>query len=265
MSSKRFVKSVLVVFLALLALAPVHAQTFTVLYSFKGGTTDGAHPGWSWTPVVFAGGNVYGTTIQGGSANCYGGLGCGVLFKVTVATGKEKILHAFQGTTDGSSPAAILKAGAAIYGNTEGGSGTLYKWTSTVFTNFSGLPGYPTGLLARDAAGNIYGTTMTGGGSNVACPSSGCGTVYKISSTGTVTVLHNFAGPPSDGMMPFGVIRDAAGNLYGTTSGGGSQCPALYGCGIVYKITSAGTFGVLYNFAGGRRAVSRGLGARCSS
>ncbi len=74
----------------------------------------------------------------------------------------------------------------------------------------------------------------------------GLGTVYKLTPSGTETVLHSFAGG-SDGATPFGgVILDSKGNLYGTTTDGGSSS-----AGIVFKVSASGTETVLYTFAGG--------------
>ncbi len=98
--------------------------------------------------------------------------------------------------------------------------------------------------LIRDAKGNLYGTTTIGGSSS-ACPY-GCGTVFKVDATGAETILHSF-GKGKDGVSPYGgVIRDAKGNLYGTTQKGGS-----HGAGTVFKITASGKESVLYNFTGG--------------
>jgi uncharacterized repeat protein (TIGR03803 family) len=97
----------------------------------------------------------------------------------------------------------------------------------------------PIGGLIRDAAGNLYGTTQMGG-------ASGSGTVFKLDATGVETVLYSFAGAP-DGQYPFaGLIRDSAGNLYGTTSNGGA-----IGFGTVFKLDPAGHETVLYSFTGG--------------
>jgi len=114
----------------------------------------------------------------------------------------------------------------------------------------------PTGNLARDAAGNLYGTASFGGGSGRFCRT-GCGSVWKLkpnaNGTWTVSILHYFKGPP-DGAWPSGVIFDPAGNLYGTTGGGGSGCGGP-GCGTVFKLAPNpdGTWAetVLYSFTGG--------------
>jgi uncharacterized repeat protein (TIGR03803 family) len=121
-----------------------------------------------------------------------GSSGYGIVWKVS-RKGKETVLHSFAGgTTDGASPQA--------------------------------------GVI-RDAEGNLYGVT-TAGGSGTACGKSGCGTVYKLSKNGTLTLLHSFAG--SDGQYPVGsLIMDANGNLYGTAAYGGSS--GYYG--TVWKLT----------------------------
>ncbi len=98
----------------------------------------------------------------------------------------------------------------------------------------------PTQGVILDSAGNLYGTTLSGGALNL-------GTVYRIDASGQETVLHSFLGG-SDGSLPAaGVIRDAAGNLYGTTSSGGPL-----GAGTVYEIDASGQERVLYSFTGGR-------------
>jgi uncharacterized repeat protein (TIGR03803 family) len=86
--------------------------------------------------------------------------------------------------------------------------------------------------LVRDAAGNLYGTTFAGG--DVHCsPISGCGTVFKLNTSGKLTTLHRFTGG-KDGAYPYygSLVIDASGNLYGTTFGGGSS-----GHGVVFKLT----------------------------
>jgi len=106
----------------------------------------------------------------------------------------------------------------------------------------------PQADLIQDAAGNLYGTTLTGG--NLSCsPPNGCGTVFKVSRAGKETVLYSFSGG-ADGASPIDLIRDAKGNLYGVAGGGGSSnCSG--GCGVVYKLSSKGKETVLYSFSGG--------------
>ena len=120
-------------------------------------------------------------------------------------------------------------------------AGTIFKidpqGNESVFFAFSFFGGItPTSGVSMDASGNFYGTTYYGGTLNAAC-ADGCGVVYKIDSTGTETVLYGFTGG-TDGYGPYGLVRDSAGNLYGTTAYGGtvnSNCPV--GCGVVFKIT----------------------------
>jgi uncharacterized repeat protein (TIGR03803 family) len=108
--------------------------------------------------------------------------------------------------------------------------------------------GWPEAGVTRDAAGNLYGTTFFGGtGTGCDIFYYGCGTVFKLDTSGTETVLHSFGGA-SDGWNPTArVILDAAGNLYGTTGYGGA-----HGHGTVFKVDTAGNETVLYSFAGGK-------------
>jgi uncharacterized repeat protein (TIGR03803 family) len=107
--------------------------------------------------------------------------------------------------------------------------------------------------LLRDAAGNLYSTTAGGGGSTVCFE--GCGTVFKVSPSGTETVLYSFTGG-ADGANPYsGLIQDLAGNLYGTTAYGGaesSECDTT--CGVVFKLSPTGTETILHTFTGGAEA-----------
>lgn len=102
----------------------------------------------------------------------------------------------------------------------------------------------PTGNLTRDKAGNLFGTTRSGG-------VNGNGVVFELPAKGKESVLYSFAGG-DDGAYPNGgLVEDKKGNLYGTTTyGGGSGCSGA-GCGIVYKVASNGTESVLYTFTGG--------------
>ena len=109
-----------------------------------------------------------------------------------------------------------------------------------------------------DDGGSLYGTTQLGGTSQN-CQALGCGTVYKLSpnSSGgwTATTLHNFNGG-NDGQWPAaGLVRDTAGNLYGTTQNGGGTTGCTYGCGVVFRLSptigGGWTETVLYRFTGG--------------
>jgi uncharacterized repeat protein (TIGR03803 family) len=201
---------------------------------------------------------LYGTTAAGGtSTNCPGG--CGTVFEVSTK-GKETVLYSFQGAPDGSSPAAavVRDAEGNLYGRTQdggtstncglGGCGTVLKVNTkgkeTVLYSFQQTDGQnPYGAMVRDAKGNPYGTTIGGG-------TAGFGTVFKLNSERFVTVLHSFTGSP-DGISPLGgLIRDAKGNLYGTTSHGGTSTNCGEGCGTVFKVSTKGKETVLYSFQG---------------
>jgi uncharacterized repeat protein (TIGR03803 family) len=177
-----------------------------------------------------ASGNLYGTTYAGGAFNQ------GTVFRLS-PSGKEKVLYSFTGGSDGAHPRAGLLRDSAknLYGTTTFGNGNVFKLDKTgkltVLDSFDHGTGYsPEGSLVRDPAGNLYGVTIFGGA--VGCGFT-CGVVYKVDPNGKETVLHTFAGGPADGGMPAGgLIRDAKGNLYGTTSSGGTS-----GNGIVFKLT----------------------------
>jgi uncharacterized repeat protein (TIGR03803 family) len=133
-----------------------------------------------------------------------------------------------------------------------GGCGVVFKLNSagveTVLYSFTDADGDEPNNVVRDAAGNLYGTTVSGG-------TSGWGTVFKLDTTGKETVLHNFTGK-TDGAYANSLIRDHAGNLYGTASlGGDLSCSAPYGCGVVFKLNPSGKFTVLYSFTGADAAT----------
>jgi uncharacterized repeat protein (TIGR03803 family) len=215
-----------------------------VLYSFTGGT-DGAYP----TAAVIgdSSGNLYGTT----QSNEFGG-GLGVVFKLD-STGAETVLHTFTGGADGGEPDAGLVRDSAgnLYGTTylggnasKGGKGVVFKLDTagneTVLHSFGGSDGsYPYAGVILDADGNLYGTTYRGG-------ADGYGTVYEVDSAGNESVIYSFTGRTDGGSPQAGVIRDSAGNLYGTTSVGGP-----WNFGVVYKVDATGHETVLHSFAGG--------------
>jgi uncharacterized repeat protein (TIGR03803 family) len=233
--------------------------TETLLYSFGHGETDGFLP---FGDLVFdKQGNLYGTTKGGGE----GGTGSGTVFELT-PNGTETTIQSFGGY-DGAYPfAGLVMHKGNLYGTTsvggsgsncyqgQSGCGTVFElsqsdgtWIETVLYNFQGGASdgaYPEAELVRDNAGNLYGTTVYGGGSG--CGGYGCGTVFKIAPDGTETVLHVFSGA-NDGAMPLaGLILDGSGNLYGTTWEGGTSQD-----GIVFELAPDGTETVLHNFLGG--------------
>ena len=187
--------------------------------------------------------------------------GCGLIFQLTppgngTQKWRETVLYEFTGKSDGNSPAAglLFDSAGTLYGTTQYGGdlaacpvlpgygdpgcGVIFKltpstggtWQETVLHTFTGGfdGGSPNAGLAQNAAGNIYGTTAAGG-------TSGQGVVFKLDTTGKLTVLHAFTGG-SDGGNPDSVVLDGAGHLYGTAATGGGRCRDQ-GCGVVFKIT----------------------------
>ena len=219
----------------------------SIVYSFKGGSTDGAFP---QAGLIDVKGTLFGTTVEGGTKNY------GTVFKIT-ASGKESLLHSFAGGTDGASPlAGLTDFKGTLYGTTEvggtgscsgfqgAGCGTIFKvatsGTERVLFTFPGTTAngeFPfAGLTA--VKGMLYGTTVNGGASNI-------GTVFKITPSGTESVLYNFKNSSGDGNEPYAGLLYIKDTLYGTTGQGGSAS-----VGTVFKITTSGTESVLYNFAG---------------
>jgi len=232
----------------------------TVLYSFSGYPADGVYP--QAGLVRDAAGNLFGTTQFGGPGSCQiNGFteGCGTVFMLS-NTGVETVLHGFvSGTTDGQLPIArlLLDAAGNLYGTTchggTQGNGTVFKitpgGTETVMYSFAGTPDGScplAGLILH--AGIFYGTTYQGGASNY-------GTVFKLTKAGQETVLYSFSALHRDGHYPqAALIRDSSGNLYGTTLGGGIETKYCHvienGCGVIFKLSSAGKETVLHRFAG---------------
>jgi uncharacterized repeat protein (TIGR03803 family) len=243
-------------------LFPVTAQAakVRVLYSFNGSSDGGFPEGELFRDSA---GNLYGTNEAGGSTDCGGG-GCGTVFKVT-RPGHGKILHTFNGD-DGAFPIASLTGDTAgnFYGTTYNGgahiAGTVFKiapdgqWTSLYSFKGGSDGANPFAGLVADGKGNFFGTTAKGGTSNK-------GTVYKITPSGKETTIYSFAGG-TDGVYPIGaLLRDSAGNFYGTASNGGVDCDGTgFGCGIVFKVTPQGQETVLYRFEGGSHGANPAAG-----
>ena len=209
-----------------------------VLYNFTTGA-DGESP---WGSLVRdSQGNLYGTTWNGGAYND------GTVF-MTTRSGVETVLHSFGAGTDGLLPAGglVRDAQGNLYGTTVGGGvnlhGTVFQITAagveSVLHSFTGADGNgPYAALVQDSAGNLYGTTNVGG-------AHGYGVVFKITLAGTLTVLYNFAGG-NDGGVPYGsVVRDAQGNVFGTTYQGG-----VFGYGTVFEVNTFGAERVIHSFA----------------
>jgi len=227
--------------------------TETVLHVFSCGA-DGGLP--QAGLLRDSAGNLYGTTSFGGASNF------GIVFKMD-SSGKETVLHSFTGGADGGLPSTELIRDSAgnLYGTAGGGisgQGVIFKLDTagqeTVLHNFTRAEGSgPDTRLLRDAAGNLYGTTSSGG--DLACNitgSPGCGTVFKLSRTRTLTVLHTFTGKSDGGIPSADLVRDAAGNLYGATGAGGNvnDCEGS-GCGVVFQFNPQNVETVLHTFTGG--------------
>jgi uncharacterized repeat protein (TIGR03803 family) len=227
-------------------------------------------------------GDLYGTTVAGGSnrnvlcSSVDATRGCGTIFAIT-AGGKLATLYSFcsePNCTDGALPAAglIQATNGDLYGTTGYGgtnnAGTVFKITPvgklTTLYSFCSLANcadgrLPVGALVQANNGDIYGTTSGSKiSSNNTCTAPGagaCGTVFKITPSGTLTILYRFCmlANCADGSFPeAGLIQATNGDLYGTTAEGGADpsgdCVIVGGCGTVFKITPSGTLTTLYNF-----------------
>jgi uncharacterized repeat protein (TIGR03803 family) len=222
---------------------------YKVLYNFGSQPGDGTAPR-DFGGLAFRGGKLYGTTFEGGAT------GVGTVFDLTLK-GKEKVLHTFGVQSgDGVYPAAgvIFDKAGNLYGTTEeggpynsfcgGGCGIVYEVTKTgeekVLYSFGAQfqdAAFPIANLTFDKAGNLYGTTGTGGLYQH-------GAVFELSPTGAEKLVYSFGGQSSDGINPYGsVVFDRTGNLYGTTFAGG-----LNGQGTVFELSPTGEEKILYTF-----------------
>ena len=174
-------------------------------------------------------------------------------------------LHKFSGAGDGGFPPAsvIRDARGNLYGVAAiGGAfdyGVVFKLDragkESVLHSFAAADGSdPEAGLIQDSEGNLYGTTSYGGTSEGGACRHGCGTVFKIDKAGKETVLYAFTGKEDGGIPTTALIRDGAGNFYGTTDYGGIPC--VYGCGVVFKLDKSGKETVLYSFKGGTDGAS---------
>jgi uncharacterized repeat protein (TIGR03803 family) len=253
------------------------SDTFSVLYDFDAN---------AFEPIgnlIFdSSGNIYGTTASGGpeSPNCR--FNCGAVFKLSPSGGgwNFEIIYSFTGGADGGEPHGrlTLDSKGNIYGTTYAGGtvneeycptgcGTAFElspsgggWTFTLLHSFAGPDGVaPWTGLTSDSAGNLYGTTTTGG--------SGAGTVFKLSSSGgvwTFSILYALANSGSEGEFPFSdLVIDGTGNIYGATQQGGSFKPGCYGCGTVFELSPSGgswKFSLLHTFQGIKPGAKMGDG-----
>jgi len=232
----------------------------SVLYAFSG--HDRGIGNGPYGPPIVVKGTLYGATADGGSRAC--GIGCGAVFSLTLS-GHAQQLYAFKGGSDGTFPeTGVINDAGTLYGTTFSGGGTGCDGSGcgTVFrvtrgghervlyafqaSNDGGLP--EAGLIYVN--GELYGTTA-GWGGGAGCGGQGCGTVFKMTTTGQETVLYTFLGG-NDGVNPAASLLNVNGTLYGTTVyGGGTGCFNGDGCGTVFAVSPSGQESVLYAFQGG--------------
>jgi len=252
--------------------------TETTLYSFcpayPNPCTDGVDP--YGALVQGRDGNFYGTTSSGGT----GADDAGTVFKIT-PSGTLTTLYSFcsqPNCADGRYPSGgvVLATDGNFYGVTGGGGsnnctddgcGIIYKITpsgtrTTIYSfcsqNNNCPDGYNPGGLILASDGNFYGTTGHGGASGNGCGGYGCGTIFKMTPSGTLTTLYSFCPlggcrlEAPDGQFPNGKLLQASdGNFYGATSSGGANQVGFcteFGCGTLFKITPGGTLTTLYSF-----------------
>ena len=183
-------------------------------------------------------------------------LACSFVLVPSAKAQTFKVLHEFNGQSDGALPEGTLLLDAAgnLFGTTfaggELGEGTVYKidttGVETVLFTFSAFESgsNPASPLIQDQSGNLVGIADEGPG--------GAGVVYKLSPLGDQTLLHSFQGGTGrNARVPSGgLFMDKSGNIFGTTLfGGNGTCQ--FGCGTIYRLDTAGTLRVLHSFSGG--------------
>jgi uncharacterized repeat protein (TIGR03803 family) len=212
---------------------------FSILHSFSSATDGGYYP---QALMQASDGNFYGTTTLSNP-------GVGTVFVIT-AGGAFNTLHSFTYDAEGGYPSALIQGtDGSFYGTTGAGgiagSGTVFRITPggilTVMHAFAADPtdgGFPDGAVIQATDGNFYGTTEFGG-------ASGDGTVFRMTSAGSLTVVHSFADGAPDGSLPGGALVQAAnGNFYGTTRAGGTS-----NGGTVFTMTLTGAVTVGHSFS----------------
>jgi uncharacterized repeat protein (TIGR03803 family) len=227
---------------------PHGSSTLTTLASFTG--AGGATP--KDSPIMDAGGNLYGTTFNGGT------FGFGTVFELAKGSGTITTLWSFEGTKfgDGANPygGLVMDASGNLYGTTTiGGAfnyGTVFELaagstTLTILASFTNTNGSsPHGTLTLDSSGNLYGTAQGGGTSND-------GVIFEVAAgSGTITDLASFNRTNGQGPLA-GLLMDASGNLYGTTQKGGHD---FYGT-VFEWVASTGKINVLASFNGTTEAA----------
>ena len=237
--------------------------TLTTLYTFcaQANCTDGYFPGAAL--VQGRDGNLYGSTLSGGTPGQCRSAGCGTIFKITLA-GSLTTLYRFCPqancqfvSPDGSNPGAALVQGADgnLYGTTESGGsdngcvfgcGTVFRVTltgalATLHEFVNSVDGNMPGQILQARDGNFYGVTV--------------GSLFKLTADGSFTTLHNFTF--ADGNDPVGLLEATDGKLYGVTSqGGNNNC--IFGCGTIFKTDAGGVITTLHSFDGSDGSAATG-------
>jgi uncharacterized repeat protein (TIGR03803 family) len=260
----------------------------STLYNFPS-AGPGVYASGGPSPLTFdSKGNLFGTTEFGGASDF------GTVFELSPMVGggwQEQDLYSFSASSESMS-GLVFDSSGRLYGVTflggAYGFGSVFqmtqqangKWQKTTLYSFQGNPNdgaNPYGGLIIDSAGNLYGTTEGGGNGDCfkGTDQVGCGTVFELSNVGgkgwTETILYQFfGGDGGDGSSPVGgLIFDSSGNLYGTTSTGGTslkECPSYgygAGCGTVFELSpsaSGWNETILYEFLGGTSDGSDPIG-----
>jgi len=223
-----------------------------IIYAFQGGA-DGIWP--SGNLLIDASGNLYGTTMYGGSYTVCTGYGCGTVFELSPngdGTWTKTLLYEFQGSSEGAYPSGLVfdKAGN-LYGITDVAYGVIYElsppkqhgqtWTKNTLYTFHSFGGEPDPYLGFDSKGNLYGAWFDAFGG-------GDGAAYELARTGNSwqeTDLYDFVGGGYGGQPMGGVTRDGKGHVFGTGSTGGNDF------GIAFELNSGTghwTESMIYNF-----------------
>ncbi len=248
------------------ATLPARASSFAPsaeyheLYSFgeRGKANDGRTPSGE---LVATGGELYGTTENGGTTNAHCSGGCGTVFEVDTS-GTERVLYRFEGGDDGAAPLGGLVAfDGTLYGTTSsGGTGKCSGGCGTVFslsvngTSYAVLYSFAGDTDGRDPLagliefdGSLYGTTQYGGTTARSCPI-GCGTVFAVSTGGQESVVYRFKGG-TDGELPASRLVALGGSLFGTTQYGGTNTAlCAKGCGTLFSVSVSGTKTTVHAF-----------------
>jgi uncharacterized repeat protein (TIGR03803 family) len=234
---------------------------YSSLYSFgqNGKSGDGHAP---LAEVIAVAAELYGTTQLGGKTSAHCPVGCGAVFATSIA-GAERVIYRFKGGSDGAAPAGgLIDVNGTLYGTTStGGSGSACSsGCGTVFkVSLDGkseavlysFKGGKDGAIPLDRlvllGGSLFGTTQFGGNTTGIC-SSGCGTVFKIGTSGGERVLYRFKGS-SDGARPVAGLLALNGALYGTTPYGGRATRfCATGCGTLFELSTGGTKKTIHSF-----------------